>query len=129
MKKSELRQLIKEEISKVLKENELFANFKEDSNNELSDRFARTMSETLHLLNYFYGDKEIYEDISIDDLFSEEGMDDVKDGDDTYAGPKESLKYFQSLPNTFIISNNIGGEKESFKITKSGSNTFNVKPI
>tara|TARA_Y100000034_G_C6713147_1_gene315132 strand:- start:350 stop:724 length:375 start_codon:yes stop_codon:yes gene_type:complete len=123
MKKSQLRKIIKEEISKVLKEEQLFADFSFDgSDNSLETRFARTMSEELHS----FGPSP---NMTISGLFSDGEMRDVQDGDDFYAGPTESLEIFNSLPEQFIITNNINRDKESFKVTKTGDDSFSAEQL
>ena len=117
---------------KLLKENKLneiklFADFKAESNDDSMEvKFARSMSETLHLLDYIYGKTNV-ENLTINDLFTEGDMNSIQDGDEFYAGPGESLRFFQTLPEEFIIINNIDGDKESFKITKTGKNSFNAE--
>ena len=121
MKKSQLRQIIKEEIQSLLKEEQLFADFG-GSDNSLETRFARTMSEELHS----FGPSP---NMTISGLFSDGEMRDVQDGDDFYAGPTESLEIFNSLPEQFIITNNIDGDKESFKVTKTGDDSFSAEQL
>ena len=113
------------EINISVFHNELFADFGSKENN-IGLMFARTMSETLHLLDFT---TTKVEKLTIDSLFSGEGMNDVQDGNDFYAGPEESLRFFQQLNNTFIISHNIDGDKESFKITKTGLDSFTAEKI
>ena len=124
MKKSQLRSIIKEEISKILKENKLWADFRSGStHNSDESRFARTMSE---LLSAFRPSSNI----TLDELFDDGEMRDVQDGDPFYAGPTESLRIFRSLPEHFIVSNNIQGSYiESYKITKTGPNSFSAEEL
>jgi hypothetical protein len=107
----------------------LFADFNAGSNdNSINSRFARTISE---LLNFEYSQNTLQGTYTIDSIFNEEGMDDVKDGDEFFAGPTESLAFFQKLPPyyKFIVTHNINGDNESFEVTKIGSNSFNAKEI
>lgn len=146
MKKSQLRKIIKEEISKLLKEDqlpqvELMADYRFESryDKSLKSRFARTISETLHLLDYYEetnlaippGDSRYpnADNITINSLFSEGEMDIIEDGDDFYAGPIESLTFFQSLPSEFYVTNNMDGDKESFKVTKTGDDSFSTEQL
>jgi hypothetical protein len=122
MKKSQLRKIIKEEISKVLKETQLYADFNAESDNSLETRFARTVSEILHIEGY---PNEIY----ISDLYSDGEMRDIKNGDPVYAGPDEVGDFLQTLPSVFTITNNIDGVDESFKITKQSEISFSAEPI
>ena len=133
MNKSELKQIIKEEIHKVFSEikvekpgyRELYADFsKESKDNSLASRFARSMSEALELLY----DYEENNELTINDLFSEE-MEEIQDGDKFYAGPGESLEFFKTLPKTFSITNNMDEDDKSFEITKTGEDSFSVKLI
>jgi hypothetical protein len=89
----------------------LFADFSDSliPKTRLKTRFARSISEIVRE----------YDSIDISEHF-----DEYEDGDDFYAGPIEALKFFQTLPNEFIVTNNIDDVKESFKITKTGLNTF-----
>ena len=99
-----------------------------DKDNSPKSRFAKSMSETLHLLDYFYGKTEV-DGLTIDDLFSEEGMNDVKEGDDFYAGPAECLSIFKSMPQKFTIVFNMDGADERYLITKTGDDSFDAKEI
>ena len=97
----------------------LFADFRDSLipriGTRLKTRFARSISEVAR-------EYEHIEDIDILEFF-----DVYEDGDDCYAGPIEASKFFQTLPNEFIITNNMNGIDESFKITKTGLNTFTAK--
>lgn len=98
-----------------LNEAKLFADFSVKSNdNNIESRFARSISEIAR--EYDYMGK-----IDIPEYF-----DEYQDGDDFYAGPTESLKFFQTLPDEFIVTNNIDDVDESFKIIKTGPNSFKV---
>ena len=52
-----------------------------------------------------------------------------EDGDDVYAGPIESLRFFQTLPNEFVVTNNMNDVDESFKIIKTGDDSFTAEEI
>jgi len=104
---------------RLLKEEQLFADFKGGSDNSLKTRFARTMSDELHS----FGPSS---NMTISGLFSDGEMRNVQDGDDFYAGPTESLEIFNSLPEQFIITNNIDNE-ETFYITKNGGENFSAR--
>ncbi len=135
MNKSELKQIIKEEIHKIFSEiriekpgyKELFADYTVDNTDtSIKSRFARTMSETLNILDL--GPGESYK-LEITSLFSEEGMNQIQDGDEFYAGPQESLEFFKKLPKTFLITHNMNEDNESFEITKTGEDSFVAKSI
>tara|TARA_R100000030_G_C3188772_1_gene107804 strand:+ start:101 stop:616 length:516 start_codon:yes stop_codon:yes gene_type:complete len=111
--------------SKLLKEETIFANFRSGvGEGSLKEKFARTMSETLHLWDYWnLGERSI----KISELFDEGEMESIRGGDPEgfYAGEEESLRVFKSLPSEFYVSNNIEGE-ETFKIIKTGEDSFTV---
>jgi hypothetical protein len=96
---------------------QLFADFSDSliPKTKLKTRFARTISEVVR-------EYEHMNNIDISEFF-----DEYEDGDDCYAGPIEASKFFQTLPNEFIVTNNMNGIKESFKITKTGLNIFTAK--
>ena len=117
MKLNEIKRM--QQLAGIIKENQLseaklFANFSTDSDSSLKSRFARSISEIARE----------YEDMDSIDISGY--FDEYQDGDDFYAGPTEALEFFQTLPNKFTVINNIDGDKESFKITKTGSDSFKV---
>jgi|694.fasta_scaffold03317_27 hypothetical protein len=116
----------------LLTKKTLFADFiyRVGGNNsdDINSRFARSISELLNLLkrtNTLQGTH------TIDDIFEYEEMNDVEDGDESYASSAESLAFFQKLPLhfKFIVTHNINGYNESFEITKIGSNSFTTEEI
>jgi hypothetical protein len=102
-----------------LNETKLFADFsvESESDNSIKSRFARSMSEVAREYDYL-------DNISIPDFF-----DEYEDGDDFYAGPTESLRFFQTLPDGFIVTNNMNDVEESFKIIKTGDDSFTAEEI
>jgi hypothetical protein len=100
-----------------LDEAKLFADFSLDSDNSIESRFARSISEIAR-------EYEHMDNIDIPGYF-----DEYEEGDDVYAGPTESLKFFQTLPDEFIVTNNIDDVEESFKIIKTGDDSFTAEEI
>ena len=102
-----------------LNETKLFADFsiESESDNSIESRFARSISEIAREYEYM-------DNIDIPGYF-----DEYKDGDSFYAGPVESLEVFKALPNEFVVTNNIDGVDESFKITKTGPDSFTAEEI
>ena len=132
--KKKLKEYLKEMIRKQLKETfdgmepmvrtgldeaKLFADFsmESESDNSIKSRFARSMSEVAR-------EYEHMDNIEISRFF-----DEYADGDDFYAGPTEALRFFQTLPNEFVVTNNIDGVDESFMITKTGDDSFTAEEI
>ena len=105
----------------------IIADYSWDGDNNITNKFGRTMSEMLHLMEYHYGVTEM-DDLTLENLFEEE-MTDITDDDGFYAGPETVEFMFECLPNEFIVENNIDGEPESFLVTKTGTNTFSAKLI
>ena len=95
----------------------LFADFSDSliPKTRLKTRFARSISEVAREYEH------------IDNIDISEFFDEYEDGDDCYAGPIEALKFFQTLPNEFIVTNNMNDIDESFNITKTGPSTFTAK--
>jgi hypothetical protein len=100
-----------------LDETKLFADFSLDSDDSIESRFARSISEIAR-------EYEHMDNIEIPNFF-----DEYEDGDDVYAGPIESLRFFQTLPNEFVVTNNMNNVDESFKITKTGDDSFTAEEI
>jgi len=102
-----------------LNETKLFADFRDSiiPKTSLKSRFARSISEIAR-------EYEHMDNIEIPNFF-----DEYEDGDDFYAGPIESLRFFQTLPNEFIVTNNMDDVDESFKITKTGEDSFTAEEI
>jgi hypothetical protein len=102
-----------------LNETKLFADFSVESESDTSikSRFARSMSEVAREYDHL-------DNIEIPRFF-----DEYEDGDDFYAGPTEALRFFQTLPEEFIVTNNMNDVDESFKITKTGDNSFTAEEI
>ena len=118
MKLNEIKRM--QQLAGLLKENQLnetklFANFSAESDDSsIKSRFARSISEIAREYDYM-------DNIDISEYFNE-----YQDGDNFYAGPTESLEFFQTLPDEFIVTNNIDDVDESFKIIKTGPNSFKV---
>ena len=113
---------------------DLFADFSGNSSRRRPvDRFARTIAELLEILseNRDLNKNPEFTDVHIDDVFGYEGMDDIEDGNEFYAGPNESLEIFQSLPKSFKVSHNIDSDNNimSWEITKTGFGSFNANAI
>ena len=115
-----------EEIEKAIlqkfnsySETKLFADFslESESDNSLESRFARSISEVAREYDYI-------DNIDIPGYF-----DVYEDGDNFYAGPTESSKFFQTLPDKFVVTNNMNDVDESFEITKTGPDSFIAKEI
>ena len=102
-----------------LSETKLFADFslESESDNSLESRFARSISEVAREYDYI-------DNIDIPGYF-----DVYEDGDNFYAGPTESSKFFQTLPDKFVVTNNMNDVDESFEITKTGPDSFIAKEI
>ena len=116
--KEDLMKMIREELNEMFKGIKLFANFGSYSDdNTLESRFARSISEVAR-------EYEHMDNIEIPEFF-----DEYEDGDDFYAGPTEALDFFQSLPDEFVVTNNMNDVNESFKITKTGPDSFIAKEI
>ncbi len=108
-----------EDGSSYINETKLFADFgmESESDDSIESRFARSMSEVAREYDYM-------DNIDIPGFF-----DEYEDGDTFYAGPAEALKFFQTLPDEFVVTNNMNNVDESFKITKTGSDTFTAEEI
>jgi hypothetical protein len=102
-----------------LNEVKLFADFSDNlmPKTSLDVRFARSISEIAR-------EYEHMDNIDIPGYF-----DEYKDGDSFYAGPVESLEVFKALPNEFVVTNNMNDVDESFKITKTGEDSFIAEEI
>jgi hypothetical protein len=102
-----------------LNETKLFADFsiESESDNSIESRFARSISEVAREYDHL-------DNIEIPRFF-----DEYEDGDDFYAGPTEALRFFQTLPEEFIVTNNMNDVDESFKITKTGDDSFTAEEI
>jgi hypothetical protein len=102
-----------------LNETKLFADFsiESESDTSLKSRFARSISEIAREYDHL-------DNIEIPRFF-----DEYEDGDDFYAGPIESLRFFQTLPEEFVVTNNMNDIDESFKITKTGDDSFTAEEI
>jgi len=106
------------EESQLNENKSLFADFRAESDdNSIESRFARSISEIAREYTYM-------DNIDIPGYFDEYG-----DGDDVYAGPTEALNFFQTLPDEFTVTNNIDGIDESFKVIKTGSDSFIAEEI
>ena len=122
MKLNEIKRM--QQLAGLLKENQLnetklFADFsiESESDNSIESRFARSISEVVR----------VHEDV--DNIEISRVFDEYEDGDDFYAGPTESLEFFQTLPNEFIVTDNMNDVEESFKITKTGEDSFTAEEI
>jgi len=104
-------------MDETLNETKLFADFSMDSDSDIESRFARSISEVAREYDHL-------DNIEISRFF-----DEYEDGDDVYAGPMESLRFFQTLPEEFIVTNNMNNVDESFMITKTGNNSFIAEEI
>ena len=107
--------------SSLNEEKSLYADF-DGGKDDIESRFARSISEVADL----YRDVS---SISIPNFF-----DEYEDGDDFYAGPKESLRFFKKLPNEFIVTSNLkelslDEPERSFKITKTGPDSFKAEEV
>ena len=102
-----------------LNETKLFADFsvESESDTSLKSRFARSISEIAREYDHL-------DNIEIPRFF-----DEYEDGDDFYAGPTEALRFFQTLPEEFVVTNNLNDVEESFKITKTGDDSFTAEEI
>ncbi len=109
------------------KTEKIIADFGFNSKNTAENKFGRTMSEMLHLMEYHHGATKV-DDLTLDELFEGE-LEDITDNDEFYAGPETVKFIFKHLPKKFIIENNIDGNPESFLITKTEENTFSAKLI
>jgi hypothetical protein len=129
-KNSKLKELIRKEIQEMydgmepmnrtgLDETKLFADFsvESESDNSIKSRFARSMSEVAREYDHL-------DNIEIPRFF-----DEYENGDTFYAGPTESLRFFQTLPKEFVVTNNMNNVDESFMITKTGDDSFIAKEI
>ena len=121
MKLNEIKRM--QQLAGLLKENQLnetklFADFSAESDDSsIKSRFARSISEVVR----------VHEDV--DNIEISRVFDEYEDGDDFYAGPTESLEFFQTLPNEFIVTDNMNDVEESFKITKTGEDSFTAEEI
>ncbi len=100
----------------------------ENTDKSLKSKFARTIANLIYEL-----DKGGSKNFTIKDAFSP----DIYDGndEDLFIDIDGALKYFQKLPENFIIDSNIEGDESitgysmKYQITKTGNDTFTAKDI
>jgi hypothetical protein len=107
MKKSELRQIIKEEIRRVLKEN-------------MDPKMTKFFEEA-----YLYADESFADSVSIKDVFRaiQDNYGPVSPGDTAYPTPGEVMNAFKNMPNSFSVNSD---EHGSLTVTKTGPNSFSI---
>jgi len=110
MKKSELRQIIKEEIKRVLKEN-------------MDPKITRFFEEA-----YLYAEESFADSVSITDVFRaiQDNYGPVSPGDTAYPTPGEVMNAFKNMPNSFKVYSE---EFDALDVTKTGPNSFSIYRI
>ena len=110
MKKSELRQIIKEEIKRVLKEN-------------MDSKMTKFFEEA-----YLYAEESFADSVSIKDVFRaiQDNYGPVSPGDTAYPTPGEVMNAFKNMPDSFKVYSE---EHGTLDVAKRGDDSFSIYHI